>query len=159
EMPRASLPGLFAARAAERPEAVAVVFEDETLSYGELDVRANRLAHYLRSRGVGPETVVGLCLERSPDLIVGLLAVLKAGGAYVPLDPDYPAERLSYMIAAGNLVLIITNSLLAPKLPMAAAQAQILLDELDLREQPATVPALAIHPKHLVYMIFTSGST
>src|SRR5262249_33710354 len=90
-----TLPALFAAQAARTPDAVAVVFGDEQLSYRELDLRANRLAHHLRSLGVGPEVVVGLCLERSLEMVVGLLAILKAGGAYLPLDPAYPRERLA----------------------------------------------------------------
>src|SRR5262249_2302415 len=93
----ATLPELFAAQAAKAPDAVAVVFEDARLSYGELDARANQLAHHLRSLGVGPEVVVGLCVERSLELLVGLLGILKAGGAYLPLDPSYPAERLAFM--------------------------------------------------------------
>ena len=87
----ATLPELFAAQVARRPDAIAVVFEDESLSYGALDRRANRLAHHLRALGVGPETVVGLCLARSLDMIVGLIGILKAGGAYLPLDPALPA--------------------------------------------------------------------
>src|SRR5205823_14976632 len=94
--PSTTLPQLFAAQAAARPDAVAVVFEDQALSYGELDARANRLAHYLCAQGVGPEVVVGLCLDCSLDLVVGLLAILKAGGAYLPLDPGYPQERLAF---------------------------------------------------------------
>ena len=93
------MPALFAAQAARTPDAVAVVFEDGTLTYAELDARANRLAHRLRGLGVGPGVLVGLCAERSLEMVVGLLAVLKAGGAYVPLDPDYPAERLAFMLA------------------------------------------------------------
>ena len=85
-----TLPALFAAQAARTPDAVAVVFEDRTLSYAALDAHANRLAHHLRGLGVGPETMVGLCVERSPEMLIGLLGILKAGGAYLPLDPDYP---------------------------------------------------------------------
>ena len=89
---------LFEEQVARTPEAVAVVFEDEQLTYGELNARANRLAHHLRGCGVGPEVLVGLCLERSPEMVVGLLGILKAGGAYVPLDPAYPQERLAFML-------------------------------------------------------------
>src|SRR5262249_27129801 len=94
-VPSATLPELFAAQVARTPEATAVVFEGVSLSYRELDGRANALAHHLRRRGVGPEVVVALCLERSLEMVVGLLAILKAGGAYLPLDPSYPGERLS----------------------------------------------------------------
>ena len=97
--PPATLPALFAAQAARTPDAIAVVFEDRTLTYAALDAHANRLAHHLRGLGVGPETVVGLCVERSPEMVVGLLGILKAGGAYLPLDPDYPRERLAFMLA------------------------------------------------------------
>ena len=89
-VPAATLPALFAAQAARTPDAVAVVFEDAQLSYAALDAHANQLAHHLRALGVGPETVVGLCVERSLEMVVGLLGILKAGGAYLPLDPDYP---------------------------------------------------------------------
>src|SRR6516164_3682354 len=106
----ATLAELFAARAARSPEAVAVVFEDERLSYAELDRRANRLAHHLRGQGVGAETVVGLCLVRSLDLIVGLLGILKAGGAYLPLDPDYPRERLAFMLSDAGARVLITHA-------------------------------------------------
>src|SRR5262249_57113198 len=91
------------------PDAVAVVFEEETLTYGELDLRANRLAHHLRALGVGPETVVGLCLARSLDMIVGLLGILKAGGAYLPLDPDYPEARLPFMLADARARVLLTH--------------------------------------------------
>src|SRR5439155_23500362 len=87
----------------------AVVFEDETLSYGELDRRANRVAHYLRALGVGHETVVGLCLARSLDMIVGLLGILKAGGAYLPLDPDYPRQRLAFMLADARARVLLAH--------------------------------------------------
>src|SRR6185503_20304398 len=97
-VPSATLPQLFEAQVTRTPGAVAVVFEDQNLSYGELNARANQLAHHLRDLGVGPEVVVGLCVERSPEMIIGLLGILKAGGAYLPLDPDYPHERLAFML-------------------------------------------------------------
>src|SRR5204862_1959416 len=115
-LPPATLPELFARQAAARPDAIALVFEDEALSYGELEVRANRLAHHLRGRGVGPEVVVGLCLERSLDLVVGLLAILKAGGAYLPLDPSYPRERLAFMLADTGASIVLTHSALRERL-------------------------------------------
>ena len=111
-VPGATLPELFAAQAARTPDAVAVVFEDERLSYGELDARANRLAHHLRALGVGPEVVVGLCLERSLAMLVGLLGILKAGGAYLPLDPDYPPERLAFMLADAGAPVLLTRAAL-----------------------------------------------
>ena len=95
----ATLPELFAAQAARTPEAVAVVCGERRLSYAELDAGANRLAHHLRGLGVGAETVVGLCVERSPEMVIGLLGILKAGGAYLPLDPGYPRDRLAFMLA------------------------------------------------------------
>ena len=112
----ATLPDLFGAQAARTPDAVAVVFGEERLSYGELDARSSRLAHHLRSLGVGPEVVVGLCVERSPELIVGLLGILRAGGAYLPLDPDYPAERLAFMLEDAAAPVLVTQSGLVDRL-------------------------------------------
>ncbi len=100
---------LFEAQAARAPDALAVVFEDQQLTYAALNARANRLAHHLRARGVGPEVGVGVCLERSVELVIALLAVLKAGGAYVPLDPAYPAERRQYMLADAQVALLLTT--------------------------------------------------
>ena len=119
-VPSATVPQLFEAQAARTPDAVAVVFEDERLTYGELNARANQLAHHLRSCGIGPETVVGLCVERSLEMMVGLLGILKAGGAYLPLDPTYPQERLAFMLADAGATLLLTQANLADALPHAA---------------------------------------
>src|SRR5689334_15626705 len=104
----ATLPDVFATVARRDPDAVAVVFEDTEVSYAELDARANRLAHALQARGVGPDRVVGLAVPRSIDMIVAELAVLKAGGAYLPLDPADPAERLAYMVGDAKPVCLVT---------------------------------------------------
>jgi len=101
---------LFEAQVARRPEAVAVVHEDRQLSYAELNAWANRLAHYLIAQGVGADTLVALCLERSPELVVAVLGILKAGGAYVPLDPGYPAERLAFMLEDTQAPVLITQA-------------------------------------------------
>ena len=115
-MPSATLPELFAAQVAITPDAVAVVCGDERLTYAELDARSNRLAHHLRALGVGAETVVGLCVERSPAMMVGLLGILKAGGAYLPLDPSYPPERLAFMLEDAGAPVLVTHSTLASRL-------------------------------------------
>ena len=141
-VPCASLPELFAAQVAQSPEAVAVVYGDERLSYRELDHRSSRLAHHLRGLGVGPEEVVGLCLERSPAMVVGLLGILKAGGAYLPLDPDYPAERLAFMLAdAGARVLVTASGLIERLPPPAAALVRLDADAAAIAREPASAPA------------------
>ena len=99
------------------------VFEDRTLSYAALDAHANRLAHHLQSLGVGPETMVGLCVERSPEMVIGLLGILKAGGAYLPLDPNYPRERLAFMLADAGCPVLVTQPALLDRLPEDAARA------------------------------------
>src|SRR4029078_854816 len=146
---------------ARSPDAVALVFGDATLSYGALDARANRLAHHLRGLGVGAESVVGLCVERSLAMLVGLLGILKAGGAYLPLDPDYPPARLSFMLSDAGAPLVLTHAALRACLPHDSGARRILLDAdwPEIARHPARAPALALLPHNLAYVIYTSGST
>ena len=158
--------GLFEAQVARTPQAVALVCEGETLTYAQLEARANRLARHLVGRGIGPEDIVAILLERSEHLVVGLLAVLKAGAAYLPLDADYPAQRLSYMLDDSRAKLLITSTRLAGLLD--AGQPALVLDEAALQAQLAREPARALtdaervralSPANLAYLIYTSGST
>ncbi|WP_028447472.1 non-ribosomal peptide synthetase [Chitinimonas koreensis] len=152
---------LFERQARQHPDRVALVFEHRRLSYGELNARANRLAHWLAARGAGPDARVALCLERSVEMVVALLAVLKAGGAYVPLDPDQPAERRAGMLADAAAVVLLTQRHLQAGCP--AAPAVFCLDDDDaaaaLAAQPDHDPAPALRPGNLAYVIYTSGST
>ncbi len=142
------------------PEAPALVFGAATLTYAQLDARANQLAHALREQGVGPDALVGLCIERSIEMVVGLLGILKAGAAYVPLDPEYPPERLAYMIEDSGIQLLLSQQSLLPSLPVVAVQV-IALDApaLWLDGYSCEAPAVAIHGLNLAYVIYTSGST
>ena len=156
----ATLPGLFAEQVRRTPDAVAVVFEDVTLTYAELDVRANRLAHALVARGAGPERVVALAVPRSAELIVAELAVLKTGGAYLPLDLDHPAGRIAYMLDDARPVCAVTTEAGAgtfPTLPLVALDTPEIAAE--LRRLPDTAPAVVPHVLGTAYVIYTSGST
>ncbi|CAG0937720.1 enterobactin synthetase component F [Thermoflexales bacterium] len=155
-----SLAELFEEQVARTPEAVAVVWNQQHLTYQALNQRANQLARCLQSRDVGPGTLVGLCLERSLDLIVSLWGILKAGGAYVPLDPTYTAQRLDFIVEDTRIKLLLSHSALVPLL--AASQAPVLLIDQTPELAAQTVDNLAdvIHwPNELVYIIYTSGST
>jgi amino acid adenylation domain-containing protein len=151
----------FEAQATRTPGAVAVVFEDRQLTYGELNGRANRLAHHLRSLGVGPDVRVGICVEREPELVVAVLGVLKSGGAYLPLDPAYPRERLLDMVRDSAPVVMLTQASVAGRL--AGMDVPLLaLDEDAVwwGHQPDTNPErAALTPENLTYVIYTSGST
>ena len=150
---------LFEEQAARSPGAVAVVFEDTQLSYGELNAKANRLAHYLRRRGVGPEVIVGLCVERSLEMVIGLLGVLKAGGAYLPLDPSYPRERLAYMIEDARPTLVLTQAGLRDDLPPEMETLRLDADWARLEDESEADPASGVDAQNLAYIIYTSGST
>ncbi|MFC4590847.1 non-ribosomal peptide synthetase [Sphaerisporangium corydalis] len=151
--------GLVAARAEAHPDEPAVVFGDQVLTHGRLNARANRLAHHLRSRGVGPEVLVGVFLERGPDLVVTLLAILKAGGAYLPLDPEYPAERLTFMLDDAAVPLVVTQESLAGRLPGHVARLLVDTQWPEVATCPATDPPPLATPRNLAYVIYTSGST
>jgi amino acid adenylation domain-containing protein len=155
-----SLHELIEAQAARTPDAVAVVFEDARLTYDALNRRANQLAHHLRRRGIGPDMLVGVCMERSVELVVALLGVLKAGGAYVPFDPSYPRDRLQFMLEDAQAGVLLTQSHLLPHLPAYDA-APICLDDAAtlLDGEPETNPEIAVDLDNLAYVIYTSGST
>ena len=142
------------------PEAVAVVFEEQQLTYGQLEERANQLAHHLRGLGVGPEVVVGLCVERSLQMVVGLLGILKAGGAYLPLDPSYPPERLAFMLEDSRAPVLLTQSSLVDELPAYGLRTvELDTDWPAIARQPASAPPDTITPPNTAYVIYTSGST
>ncbi|MDB9527422.1 amino acid adenylation domain-containing protein [Oscillatoria sp. CS-180] len=148
------------AQAERTPDAVALVFENQQLTYQALNEAANQLAHCLQRRGVGPEVLVGLCVERSLAMVVGLLGILKAGGAYVPLDPDYPSDRLAFILADTQLSIVVTHQSTAPKLPPSAAQFVCLDDDwATISRYRRSNPNLPIRASHLAYVIYTSGST
>jgi len=154
------IPQLIARQAAATPDATALVAGSQTLSYKELNQRANQLAHYLQTLGVGPNVLVGLCVERSLDMVVGLLGILKAGGAYVPLDPMYPTERLAFMLEDSHAPILVTWQSIANRLPASNIQLICLdTDTTILGWQSATEPSSTVKPSDLVYVIYTSGST
>nr|WP_256560316.1 non-ribosomal peptide synthase/polyketide synthase [Myxococcus dinghuensis] len=151
---------VFSRYASLRPSAVALEAGDERVTYGDLEARANRLAHTLRARGVGPDTLVAVCLERGVELIVSLLAILKAGGAYVPLDASYPGQRLAYMLEDAKPLLLLTSRALRERLSLPAPAPEPLFpEELDLSDAPVAPPDSVAGPRQLAYVIFTSGST
>ena len=156
----ACLPQLVAQQAHTTPEAVALVADGQTLTYRDLNRRANQLAHALQALGVGPNVLVGVCLERSFDLVVGLLAVLKAGGAYVPLDPSLPAERLAFLVQDAQTPVLLTQHALLSHLPTTSAHLLCLdTDTALFAQQPRSDPACAVRLADLAYVIYTSGST
>ncbi|MGH7770385.1 MAG: non-ribosomal peptide synthetase [Candidatus Binatia bacterium] len=151
---------LFEAQAERTPDAVAAVLGDAQLTYGELNRRSNRLAHYLRKLGVGPDVMVGICIERSLETIVGLLAILKAGGAYVPLDPSYPEERLAFMLEDIQATVLLTEQKLLQHFPACSPRVVCLdRDGEEIARQPHENLEDRTTPDNLAYVIYTSGST
>ncbi|MFI1735533.1 amino acid adenylation domain-containing protein [Streptomyces acidicola] len=153
---------LFERQAAQRADEIAVVHGGTTLTYGELNARANRLARYLVARGVGPESLVGVCLERSAELVVALLAVLKAGGAYLPIDPDSPADRIAYIVEDAAPVLLVTTGAagdLAHDLPLVHLDRADAFDGESAADLTDAERRTALRPAHPAYVIYTSGST
>jgi amino acid adenylation domain-containing protein len=165
---------LFESQVVQRPEAPALIFEEEQLTYRQLNRRANQLAHYLQKLGVGPDTLVGICIERSIEMIVGLLGVLKAGGAYLPLDPTYPAERLAFMLSDSRVPVLLVQERLVERLRHADSGLQNQNEESAFRH-PLVIcldadweqmlgeseqnPTSSVTPESLAYCIYTSGST
>ncbi|MEU7540107.1 amino acid adenylation domain-containing protein, partial [Streptomyces narbonensis] len=158
EMAAGSLPELFEAQVARTPGVVAVVSGGAEVSYAGLDARANQLARHLVSQGVGPESFVGVCLERGIDTVVALLAVLKSGGAYLPIDPAYPADRIAYMLADAKPTVVLTSTSTASVIPQSDATV-VAVDELDLTALATGPLGTRIRPEHPAYVIYTSGST
>ncbi|MFG2058176.1 amino acid adenylation domain-containing protein [Micromonospora sp. NPDC048930] len=154
-----TLHGPIEERAATTPDAVALTIEGRSLTYAELNAAANRIAHRLRAAGVGPETLVGVCAERSVELVAALLGVLKAGGAYLPLDPEYPADRLAFMVTDADAPVVLVQRHLRDVLPETAASVLALDDATVWADQPTTDPEPTAGPEHLAYVIYTSGST
>ena len=155
----ATMASLFEAQVAQTPDAPALVVGPDILSYAELNQRANRAAHVLRTMGVGPGTLVGLCTARNTHLVVGALAILKAGGAYVPMDPAYPADRLALYLEDSGAQVVVTESALRNSLPQSAAKVLTLDQEPVIEAAPVDNPAPAAGPEDLAYLIYTSGST
>ncbi|MGP1384065.1 MAG: amino acid adenylation domain-containing protein [Thainema sp.] len=165
-LPNCSIHALFEQQVKRTPAATALVFEDQYLTYQELNQQANQLAHYLQTLGVGSETLVGICLERSPLMLIALLAVLKAGAAYVPLDPSFPAERLHFMVQDSQIALIVTQASLSDLLLATVEeqpyQPQVLCLDTALErlsQQPQSTPDVQVDASNLAYLIYTSGST
>ena len=151
---------LFEAQVERTPEAVAVVFENQQLTYRELNAKANQLAHYLQSLGVGPEVLGGICVERSLQTMVGVLGILKAGGAYVPLDPAYPKDRLSHMLSDSQVPVLLTTERLVAGLPEQTAHVVRLDTNWGVISQMSKEnPVSGVQASNLAYVIYTSGST
>ncbi len=152
---------LFEEQVAKTPEATAVEYEGQRLTYKELNCRANQLGHYLRELGAGPEVRVGICMEYSLEMVVGLLGILKSGGAYVPLDPTYPMERLSFMVEDADIGVLLTKGNSAEWMPKGARYRTVVMDR-DwpvITGYPGEAPRMKVSPESLAYMIYTSGSS
>ncbi|MCU7245686.1 MAG: amino acid adenylation domain-containing protein [Microcystis aeruginosa WS75] len=149
---------LFEEQVKRTPDAIVLVFGEQSLTYQELNTKANQLAHYLQSMGVEKEVLVGLYLERSPSIIIALLAILKVGGAYVPLDPDYPQKRLAYIAQDSQFNILITQKSLENTLPVEGVKV-ICIDDFEFKNQDSENPISTVQPENLLCLLYTSGST
>ncbi|MHA4812476.1 non-ribosomal peptide synthetase, partial [Flavitalea flava] len=152
---------LFIEQVRRTPDAAAVIFGEESLSYRELDERSNRLGHYLRGKGVKEETLVAICIERSLEMLVGILGILKAGGAYVPIDPEYPEDRIAYMLEDTGALVVISSRVCGSRIPEGENRKVIVVEDqrAAIDREPESLPQTALGPDHLAYVIYTSGST
>jgi len=151
---------LFETKVGRTPDSIAVVFEEQRLTYNQLNARANQLSHYLQKLGVGPDVLVGICVERSLEMVVGLLGILKAGGAYVPLDPAYPPERISFMLKEAKVPVLLTQHRLVTSLPKGSARVVCLdTDWHEIEKENIENPVSKVKSVDLAYVIYTSGST
>ncbi|AOM05565.1 MULTISPECIES: non-ribosomal peptide synthetase [Bacillus cereus group] len=159
--PQVTIHEMFERQAMIYPNAIAVTYEKEKITYKELNERVNQLAHYLQKKGVGPDTLVGLCVERSLEMIVGILGILKAGGAYVPLDPTYPEQRLQYILEDASIQLFVTQESLKELnwLPENVESICLDCDQDEIGKESKTLPVSSVGPQNLAYVIYTSGST
>jgi amino acid adenylation domain-containing protein len=157
----ASMHALFEAQVARTPHAPALLHDGGILTYAELNARANRVAHHLRRRGIGPETRVGICLPRTAELVAGILGILKAGGAYVPLDPAWPGERLAFMLEDSGAPVLITSAATAGILPVLPGTELVRMDAdaAEIAREPDENPSTGVRADNLAYLIYTSGST
>ncbi|MGW2332137.1 amino acid adenylation domain-containing protein [Streptomyces sp. NPDC001700] len=160
-VPEGSLSELFSAQVRRRPDAVAVIHGDDHVTYAELDRRANQLAHHLQGRGIGPETLVGLCVERGTEVIVAILGILKAGAAYVPIDPNHPRDRIRFVLDDAKVTTAVTQQRFTELFEASPGTELVLLDAEHeaLAEQPDTAPSTPTSQDDLAYVIYTSGST
>lgn len=154
-----SIHHLFEMQVERTPDAVALVFEEQQLTYRELNQQANQLAHYLRRLGVETETLVGICIEHSLKMVVGLLGILKAGGAYVPLDPLNPRERLAFMLNDAQPTVLLTQQQFIEQLPEHQQVIRLDTDWQTIAQESVETPMNTVSGEHLAYMLYTSGST
>jgi non-ribosomal peptide synthetase component F len=158
DYPKQCIHELFEAQVERSPDTVAVVCQDQQLTYRELNQRANQLAHHLQSLGVSTEVQVGIYIERSLSMVVGLLGILKAGGAYVPLDPAYPQERLNFILQDSQVSVLLTTQHLVERLPQHEMQV-VCIDAWDYSQHSKENPVSKTTADNLAYVIYTSGST
>ncbi|PSL44996.1 amino acid adenylation domain-containing protein, partial [Chitinophaga niastensis] len=155
-----TLISLFVAQAARTPDAIALKFEEQQLTYETLDKRSNQLAHYLCSKGITAETLVPVCLERSPEMIIGILGILKAGGAYVPIDPDYPEERIGFILEDTGALIVLSSSACLASVPLTIPIVILLDKDWEIIDNyPSMAPKVSLTATQLAYVIYTSGST